>query len=806
MFNTILRVVLVCVVVLVHQSTIAYAQKDRSGPIVSAHSDLFQIGNTWYCPLCRKEVSNGDRSAMDPKLCLSEWHDVMIEKEYFEKNIRYITDEELVHSLNIPPLNSLLQKEVLAKHYGKISDILFDYMTQRKDNNRLSVYDPQNKKFFTTIDEFVSDVHADTLRYNRIIRSANAFYTPEQGFTLYGVNWGKTIDFNHTYPEMSKWGIHYLGFIDDQINIYLLRHDPATAKAFDDVFNQWYDHMDGVKNEHVINHTKAYDFIWYELGLANRTQKLIDAERVFSKELSPETVKKLLKNILGSSRWMDECLKKTPFHPYNWQTHTAMTLTYAASVFPEFKESAVWYKRSKANMELHLNNDIYDDGGYIERTSSYAEYMYSVYYRYMLMLKYFQHDPAFMKKYIGRIEKYIEFFVLTNTPVGVNPAFNDAHRSKSLVRVFKEMGEFFDRGDFIGAVKNNLSSETLAHLTVKPCDPKTTSIDFPHSKFVVMRDSWDPKSYFMITNYGEFQNHCHFDQLDFEIYANGIPIAVDAGLGKLGYIDSLHVSWYKNPLAHNMITINQAVPEKIDKGGYDKIWSHQKFTEYFAATHDGYLTYQKTRHRRHIIYSKGRYWLIVDELVTKEKGKDIDFNFHTPCDMTEITNGFLSNQENGFLITCDNADSANIVKIKSKGGADLGDLDNEPSNREIDWLIFRKKSTGNKGSDRMATLIFPFASKSTIHPADISVEKMAMADTNAIGYKVRSAGREDIIILSDGNYRKMTETIEGDFTCGLFSYTNGRLTYSSFSGVQKYKIPGEAVKSFAKRQDLEIQQ
>ena len=63
-----------------------------------------------------------------------------------------------------------------------------------------------------------------------------------------------------------------------------------------------------------------------------------------------------------------------------------------------------------------------------------------------------------------------------------------------------------------------------------------------------MRDSWDPKSYFMIINYGEFQNHCHYDQLDFEIYANGIPIAVDAAIGKLGYLDSLHVSWYKHPV------------------------------------------------------------------------------------------------------------------------------------------------------------------------------------------------------------------------------------------------------------------
>ncbi len=92
------------------------------------------------------------------------------------------------------------------------------------------------------------------------------------------------------------------------------------------------------------------------------------------------------------------------------------------------------------------------------------------------------------------MEKFIEFFVLTNTPVGVNAPFNDASRNKSLVRVFREMGEFFNRGDFIGAVRHEFSPEALASMPVRVTEPATTSIDFPNSRFVVMRDSWDPKS------------------------------------------------------------------------------------------------------------------------------------------------------------------------------------------------------------------------------------------------------------------------------------------------------------------------
>ncbi|MCK5574106.1 MAG: alginate lyase family protein, partial [Bacteroidetes bacterium] len=557
-----------------------------------------------------------------------------------------------------------------------------DYFSAREDNRRLSSYDVQNKRHFITVDEFLQEILHDTVRYQAIVHSARQVYTPETGFTLHGVNWGKRIDFNHRYPHISKWGVHYLSFINDQINHYLLTQDPAIARAFDDLFDQWYDQQDSVEQEPVIHHTSTYDFIWYELGLANRTQRLIDAQRAFVQHLSPETNKRLLKNILGSARWLDQCLEKTPFHPYNWQTHTAMTLSYAALAFPEFRESRSWLNRGRKTMILHLENDILDDGGYVERTPSYAEYMFSVFYRYMMMLHHFDNDSSLRDKYLSRMEKFIEFFVLTNTPVGVNSPFNDARRSKSLVRVFREMGEFFERGDFIGAVRHEFSPEEMASMPVTVKEPETTSIDFPNSRFVVMRDSWDPRSYFLILNYGEWQNHSHYDHLDFEIYANGIPIAIDAGIGKLGYVDSLHLAWYKHPSSHNMITINQAAPEKRDMAGYNKVWSPQQHTDFFAATHDGYLRYQKARHRRHIVFAKRKYWLIIDEVSTAGNNQEMDFNLHTPCLMTAIEEGFVSSGENGFLIKQDRRDAANVRRMKSRGEADLGGLQNEPPHRE----------------------------------------------------------------------------------------------------------------------------
>jgi len=777
--------------------------QDRTGAPVTLQSVVYQVGEKWYCPLCRQEVENKDRSGIDLRLCLSEWHDVFIDSAYFHDRIRYISDEELVRSLHIDAIAPALEAALKQKDSPRIAALLHKYFTTRPDNHRLSVYDAQVKKYFITTDEFRQDVLADSRRTDTIVASAKAFYTPEKGFTLYGVHWGARIDFNHQYPNISKYGVHYLHFIDDQINSYLLTQDPAAPKAFETAFNQWYDQLDKVKNEQVIHMIRSYDFIWYELGLANRNERLINAQRVFGRLLSPETHKRLLKIILGSTRWLDQCLERTPFHPYNWQTHTAFTVSYAALAFPEFREAASWLDRGRKTMELHLQNDILNDGGYVERTSNYASYMFSVFYRSMVMFEHFRSDSTLRTRYLGRLEKNMEFYVLTNTPVGVNSPFNDAHRGKSLVPLFKEMGEFFRRGDFIGAVKQEYSPEALAAMPVRVTEPATTSADFPDSRFAVIRDSWDPKSYYMIINYGDWQNHCHFDALSFECYANGIPIALDAGLGPLGYLDSLQLTWYKHPIAHNMVTINQAVPEKMDKPGYDRYWSPLKQSIFFAATHDGYVRYQKARHRRHIVYARGMYWLIIDEVSAGDRGREMDFNLHTPCTMRETDDGFVSTEGSGFLIRQDSHDARATRRVLSRGGADLTGLAGEPEHRDIDWLVFRKVLTGDHGADVMATLIYPFTSTTPLHPADVSVSRVALEDSVAFGYRVRTKDGDDLIILSDGAYRKFTSAVSGDFRYARISTRADRAGYAALSGVTRYAIEGLGENTLPSRMDVE---
>lgn len=779
------------------------AELDRSGPAISLQNTAYQVNGAWYCPLCRQQVPKGDRSKLDLRLQLSEWHDVYIDPDYFRDKIRYITDSELVASLQIPDIGTDLKEAAAAGDSRRVSQLLHEHFIRRRDNQRLSNYDAANKRAFITVEEFRHDVAANPARARAIREARDQVYSPSKGFTLYGVNWGENIDFNHTYPNASKWGVHYLSFMDALIADYLLDGNKETAAAFERVFNQWYDQLDSVKHEEVIHVTTSYDFVWYELGLSNRTERLINALRAFGPELSPETTKRLLKIILGSSRWLDQCLIKTPFHPYNWQTHSAHTLSYAALAFPEFSESRAWLDRGRQNMILHLENDILEDGGYVERTTSYAAYMFSVFHRYMLMLRHFAGDSTLLDRYLGRLEKFIEFYALTITPVAVNAPFNDATRSRDLVPLFREMSIFFHRGDFVGAVRQEFKPGELAALPVAPVEPKIKSFDFPQSRFLVMRDSWDPASYFLIFNYGDHQNHSHSDQLSFEIYANGIPIAVDAGLGKLTYLEPSQITWYKHPIAHNMLTINQAVPEKRNLPGYDKVWSPQTSTEYFAVSHDGYMPYQKARHRRHLVFAKTQYWLIIDEVTTTGKNQEMEFNLHTPASMSETAAGFTSNGKAGFLIVQDRLAESATLRARHKGEANLGGLAGEPSHRDIDWLTFSRNLTGNRSLDRMATLIFPYADRSRFDDSRIFVEQTRLDDPAALAYRVNTPDAEDLVIISDGAQRTFGAGIEGDFNFARIRSVAGKVTYAAFGKVSRFRVPGLAQREFSERRDHE---
>ncbi len=782
--------------------------RKQTGPEISRYSDIYKVGDQWYCPLCNEPVRNGDRSQIDPALYLSEWHDVFLDSSYFDEKINHISDAELVASLSLP--TGLGTPADSAAGGRAAVEKIIRYFAERPDNRRLYHYDRAAKIPLLTIDSFLQQVDKDPTRRDLILRAASAIAQPDSGYTIGGVRFGWQVDFNYDWKERSQFAIHYLPFFTDLLNAYLVSGDPFYAKSFEDLFNQWYDQKDQVQHHMKPGETKHRDIIWYELGLGVRLPRLIDSYRVYRSRLAPETQKRLLKTVLGSARWLYQGLTRVPFHPYNWQTQTAMTLAYVALHFPEFTEARQWLEASRENMELHFKRDILADGGYIERTGSYTRFVFGMFYRYMLLFKYYLGDTSLLDAYLPRLEKMMEFTALTLTPIGVNSPINDASRGTALADLLVEMGEFFQRGDFVGAVRHRLTPKKLRSLSVVPRPPDRTSVNFEFSQFAVMRDAWQPDAYFMIINYGPFQNHGHYDILDFEIFANGVPIAVDAGIGLAGYSDPLHVSWYKQSRAHNMLTVDDAITNKRGIAGEDVVWSTQTSVDYFAATHRGYEEFHDTLNRRHVAFVRGEYWVILDQVMTPHRGKILDWNLHTPLHMQEVASGYVSRETPGAAILFAGDEQPAPEKLKKSGPADLRGIPGEEPNREVDWLIFRKKSLAAAQKDRFGVLIYPFRDRqmlaetgSAAQPRGIEFRRLPSVESEVAIYQVKTAGYEDWLVFSDGTHRSFSEELQGDFVFGWFRYHNGRPTRFSVTGASEVDWAGVVSVRLPKKADFE---
>jgi hypothetical protein len=752
---------------------------EQTGPVITTYSDIYLEDGQWRCPLCNQVVENGDRSEIDPALHLSEWHDVYLDAAYFRDKISEITDTELVASL--------VDANRFTNADGTLSpEKVKTWFTTREDNGRLYHYDREANIPFLSIGEFREQVEADPERSAAIKAAADAIVDPERGYTLADRFFGWEVDFNVNWTDRSKYGFHYLHFVSDLVTAWVATGDDKYASAFESLFNQWYTQRNAIDPPETGPGVKVRNVVWYELGLGVRTPRFLDAMRSMGEELSPETHVQMLKYLLGAGRWMQACLERTPFHPYNWQTQTAMTQTYLAFTFPEFKESEQWLGTSRANMIEHFEKDIFDDGGYIERTGSYTSFVFGMFYRYMLLWQYAKDDSSLLEAYLPRLEKLMEFTSRTLSPLGVNVPFNDSRRSLVFTGLLVDMAKFFNRGDFIGPVKHIVPEEKWKATGIEPAFPETTSELFPTSHFVVMRDGWDRDAYFMKINYGPFQNHGHYDILDFEIYANGIPIALDAAIGPTGYVDPVHVSWYKQAKAHNMLMVAEANPMKRGIEGVDLVWSTQEQMDYFAATHAGYQRFHDTLHRRHFAFRRGQYWLIVDDIMTPHAGKALDWQFHSPLSLEETAYGFASAGMPGVKVILPESEQAGTERLHRMGPAGLRDLPGEPAGRDIDWITFQKMSSGNPMQDRMAVLVYPTTQASSGETPVLTWSRDP-GNPAILLCRVRIGDEEDLHIFSDGSSID-AGPVTGRFTYACLHQRDGQPAWLSATGATRVRV------------------
>ena len=746
------------------------------------------------CPLCGEKYAPKNFTDLPPKLSLSEWHPNNLDPDNFEKKIATISDENLFESIAWGALDDPKGLMVGSNDYKAAFKKLITKKTQEKENNRYYGYSQFDEGAYMSVDEYQELMKADTMKYNTVMHYAKDVLDYNIPYGTRHFKFDKAIDFNYNFGESGKYGFHYWGWGYYLTSAYMLTGEGRYVEAFDAMFNQWYEQRNSISNT-----LPQFDVVWYELGIAARVPMFIDALRLFknSPHLKEETKDRMLRTLVGSGRWLAEALKRNPYHSYNWPIHTAISETYLAITFPEFKESREWLAAAKKVMEDHLSHDVYDDGGYLERTPGYSYGVFSHFYRYLSLFRYFVKDTAYAAKYRRRLEKMVEFVVLTTSPLGTSCPFNDSYRSSVVDFVYKH-GNELKRGDFLGAILPVIPQDKERNVSVKPKAPKVTSINLAESRFAVMRSGWSRDAAMMIINYGPPANHHHFDILDFEIYANGKAIAVDAGIGPKGYDDELHRPWYRATASHNMVMVNDTSIERGEAFGEDVLWASQKFTDYFAGSHAGYQSAFGVVNRRQIAFVKPNYWIIYDRISSPKEGHKLNWLFHSPLTLEKFASGYVSKETPGVLVLSTDVSDGKAESMIAEGMASLAGLPEEKEPfRKINYISFQK-TTSMEGEDKFGVLVFPFSEKRP----EVEFRELKTS-SGVVGYAVKNGSTEDQLYFSDGPKKNLAQGIDSDAQFLYMQYDKGKMKKLSVVGATFCRVDGMTILKQTRRKNVE---
>jgi hypothetical protein len=563
------------------------------------------------------------------------------------------------------------------------------------------------------------------------------------------IAFGEEVDFNRNIGQSGKYGFHYWIWARPLLMASILTGDEKYLDKFDQLFNVWYQQRNSITGGF-----PTLDVVYYELGLGIRNRIFIEYYLLPLPRRSAQTQVRLLKTFLSAGRWLYQLEKWEGYRPGNWQVHGSYMLVHLALAFPEFRESAQWRQIAMQRMMEHLQEDFFPDGGHSERSPrNYTMATYLNYRNLAYLLAAYGREPEAATHIRTSIGRTLEWWKSMLTPTGEVPAINDSHRGLFPERIMRDAKRF-------------LAGDSAVH-------PQYTSRHMPESGFTVMRSDWSRDALYMTVNYGPPAGfHTHSDLLDFELYAYGTPLAVDAGLG-LTYDDPLYLTWYKSSRAHNMVVVNDSDIAREGVRGENIQWGSTSALEYFAGEEDGYRRFG-IHHRRQIAFVKPSYWFILDDLHCSRSNDTLSWYFHSPTVLLHSGSGFESRSSPGIQII---PVGVNCTGRIGKGMA-ASTSDRVPGKtEEINWVRFDQVSKADS-LNQFPMLLVPFSDATGIRQA---------ARLSAQHFVVQNVGSVDNLYFASGAYSDDTLQTDASFVL-IRKRTDGSLSYAVMSGTYlKYR-------------------
>lgn len=424
------------------------------------------------------------------------------------------------------------------------------------------------------------------------------------------------------------YGFHYLMWTVPLLEQYALTGEPCWLRAWEEIFQRWYDSRDEVRGD-----WPGLDVVWYTLGVGARTPVFVDALDVGGAALRRQTRVRLLGSIVGGARWLAE--EHDSFRPGNWQLVGACTLLCVGALFDGFAESGCWVEVARARILEHLDRDVHEDGGHQERSPGYHRLCVEFLHRAAL------HAERYLDWPLGTDERLVsmcDYLVAMATPEGWLPPFQDtghvaagpslvvAHRWAPKPEYKALAGATVPAHDIdrilAGLPDRDGVSAARAWADAPARDASACGGWLPGSRYFVSRSGRRPGALYAAVNCGprvphELESHSHRACLDVVLWGHGQPLAWEAG-GPDSYDDPEYYDWFQSPGAHNTVVFDGRTPQ-LDAGATVDTVAFRPELDLLVAHHDGW----GARHRRTFLAIRPAgtlpgYWILRDEVSTSD--------------------------------------------------------------------------------------------------------------------------------------------------------------------------------------------
>jgi len=382
--------------------------------------------------------------------------------------------------------------------------------------------------------------------------------------------------------------------------------------------------------------------------------------------LTPETHATVMWTMLRAGRFAAFNIS-TAYNYGNHQIYESSALAMVAALFPEFPESELWAQITSRTIRLHLQREVYPDGGYMERCGYHWVAMSNIMQAVAVVLANGMEArfPELMcPEVFGTLERMHEWLRELTAPDGAIAAFGD-FGANPMRRDQQRGAAIFNRPDLVV--------------------PPTASVTLP-SQYTVMRD----EHFYLAVDHGPLGGqHSHLDTMSFVAYAFGRPIALDTGSGA-SYDDPRYIDWYRKIRAHNVVAIDDAEPEKVVEL---TAWHPGNREDVLSMRSRAYEHAYGILHDRTIRFIKGVGWLVHDRLTGKLDGRQLDWLLHTPVALEQLAPGMLAGD--GLLILAANPEALEAPVLEPQPAS-------VPVPEVNDWRLW--DATKRLGADYVRTI------------------------------------------------------------------------------------------------------